>query len=83
MPWFLREAEHFPDSEICEAYGNTCFRDLVEGRYDGAASSHCLDQVCLPDCEVVEYTFEFDDYTSFRGCVTLGGIRLEVSSKFN
>ena len=50
IPWFLRG--HFPEADLCEVFGNKCFKDLVDGRYK---LDECMrPEMCLPDCEVTE-----------------------------
>ncbi len=56
VPWFLHS--FFAQAQTCEAYGNRCFRNLVENRY-GMDKSLCA-QRCLPDCETVEYEVEYE-----------------------
>lgn len=57
VPWFLKP--QFPKAVMCEAFGNRCFRHLVDNRYkeENPCSSQCPD-----DCE----TYEFQPETSTR-----------------
>ncbi len=50
VPWFLLDL--FPHSDMCEVYGNKCFRTIVDQRYSG--NIPCQYQ-CLQDCDKVRY----------------------------
>ena len=53
-PWFLVKAFRGA-SPMCEAYGNGCFKRIVDTRYlDNFGDMSCM-QGCLPDCN--EYAF--------------------------
>ena len=56
VPWFLKE--YYPHAMICELYGNRCFRSIVDARYGKRSPCH---QLCLSDCETVEYDIAFKD----------------------
>ncbi len=51
VPWFL--LEYFPNTQMCEANANRCFKNVVDGRYY-IKNSTCING-CLPDCETVQY----------------------------
>ena len=53
MPWFLRH--HFKGSSVCEYYGNKCFRNLLNSRYDIMDKTGCS-LTCLDDCHKYELT---------------------------
>ncbi len=53
VPWFLMD--YFPEHNMCEIYGNRCFRKVVNYRYDGVhATKHCREE-CPKDCNAVTY----------------------------
>ncbi len=57
VPWFLYEK--FPNVHMCEAFGNRCFRSVLDARYETKEdSSRACFLECLPDCESVHYSVE-------------------------
>ncbi len=55
-PWFL--LDKFPATAMCELYGNRCFRNIIDHRFDGDIPCQ---YECLPDCEKVHYVVVKDD----------------------
>ena len=52
-PWFLQDVlKGGGRFELCEYFGNACFKRIVASRYKLASCS----EMCLQDCEVMEYS---------------------------
>lgn len=51
VPWFL--AKWFPNSDICQQRGNTCFKDVVDNRFH--ARDETCQKKCPNDCETLEF----------------------------
>lgn len=54
VPWFLKD--HFLEKKMCEVFGNMCFRDVIDRRYETKEKPCYAD--CLEDCEKVEFQLE-------------------------
>lgn len=51
VPWFLKKK--MMDFKMCDKFGNICFKDVVDKRYNGT-NSLCHSE-CLDDCETLEF----------------------------
>lgn len=47
---------------MCEIYGNKCFKDLIDSRYEKLEET-CLTK-CLPDCEIAEFQLKREEKTT-------------------
>ena len=65
VPWFLRE--HFPSSPICEFYGNKCYKNLVDNRYEMMSKNGC-GKACLVDCELYQIKIDTKDSGTKQHC---------------
>ena len=55
VPWFLKTTV-FGTRPMCEAYGNMCFRKIVNARYGKNFGDVTCMEECLPDCNEYSYS---------------------------
>ena len=54
VPWFLMRS--FKHAAMCESYGNMCFKEIIDTRYnDDFGDLLCMDS-CLQDCNEYSYS---------------------------
>lgn len=51
VPWFM--IEMYPETDICDQFGNSCFKDMVDGRYE--VEEGTCSRECPNDCEILEF----------------------------